>query len=191
MILEELIKECLEKYKNKNIVDESLPFFHYVLQCYKNCNPQSYGPKIEKRIIKEYNLGKIKKSKGLGDFYIKEDSIISTTFKNIFKTNDTSELKISFLSGLNKSASFNFIQLRPYENFNFYTFVTIDFDLINKNIILEWYLLKKDVVHNEFKTHLIHGGEETNRKNKNKEYKLHIVKNSEDHKKLKEYNLLK
>ena len=61
MILEELIKECLEKYKNKNIVDESLPFFHYVLQCYKNCNPQSYGPKIEKRIIKEYNLGKIKK----------------------------------------------------------------------------------------------------------------------------------
>lgn len=190
MTTKDRIEKCLEKYKNKNIVDDNLVFFDYVLECYDKCVPQSYGPKIEKRIIKEYNLGTIKKSESRGDFYVKENSIVSSTFKNILKPEDTSEIKISFLSGFGKSASFNFIQLRPYESFNYYTFVTVDFDLTKKDVILEWYLLEKDVVHNEFNIHLIHGGEETNRENKNKEYKLHIVKNSEQHKKLKELNLL-
>lgn len=190
MTTKERIEKCLEKYSNKNIVHNNLPFFDYVLECYDKCIPQSYGPKIEKRIIKEYNLGSIKKSESRGDFYVKEDSIVSTTFKNIFKPNDSSEIKVSFLSGLGNSASFNFIQLRPYEIFDFYTFVTIDFDLINRDIILEWYLLRKDVIHSEFNIHLIHGGKESNKENKNKEYKLHVVKNSEQHKKLKELNLI-
>lgn len=189
--LDDLKMLCLQKYEDGNVVDNKLPFFNFVLLCYYKCLPQSYGSKIETRIIEEYIFSSIKKSESNGDFYVNENSIISTTFKNKLIVNDSSEIKVSFLSKDGKSPSFNFIQLRPHESFGYYTFLTIDFDLMKRDVTLEWFLLEKDVIHNEFDIHLIHGGKKTNEENKNKEYKLNIVKNSEQHMKLRELNLLK
>lgn len=171
-----------EKALNKNQVEDGLNFDDFLAACYVKCSSQSYGPKIEKRIINDLEFKKIPQKKGEGDLEVTE----KTQFPLFnFNVGDKSELKISFLSA---DGSWNLIQLRPYEKFNYYVFLLID--PIN-NCSYEWFILKKEDVNNSnFKLNAIHGTKESNKENKNIEYKLTVQKNSDTYTKLKKLNLL-
>lgn len=188
-LTKQLILEAKEKFKIKNRVDENLPFKAYCLSCYINCNPQSYGSKIENKVIKIFNFEKLKKKLGQGDFKVVSDSIIGVF--PCLKENDRVEFKVSFLSGEENQMSYNFIQMRPHDKFEYYVLVAIDLDYSDDDVFIEWYVIKKeDVVNDNFKLGLTHGNEENTKNNETVEHKLSVVKNSEQHKKLKELNLL-
>jgi hypothetical protein len=172
-----------EKATNKNKVEEGLIFDDFLAACYVKCSPQSYGPKIEKRVIQEFGFKKIPQKKGEGD--------LLSSSKNIFPHFDfpdgsKSEFKISFLSA---DKSWNLIQLRPYENFDFYVFLLVNpYNLCS----YEWFVIRKDDINNSnFKLNSIHGTKESNKKNKNIEYKLMVESDSKSYNKLKELNLIK
>lgn len=176
-------KMAQEKAKNKNKVEEGLDFHTFLAACYVMCSSQSYGPKIEKRVIKEYNFKKIPQKKGEGDLL----SIETNNFPYFeFPLGSKSELKISYLSS---GESWNLIQLRPYETFDYYVFLLID---PYNQCDYEWFVIKKEDINNDnFKLNAIHGTKESNKENKNIEYKLMVEKNSKTYQKLKELNLIK
>lgn len=176
-------KLAQERANNKNKVEDGLNFDDFLAACYVMCSSQSYGPKIEKRVIKEYNFKKIPQKKGEGDLLTTDKSNFPH-FK--FPESSKSELKISFLSS---DKSWNLIQLRPYEKFDYYVFLMID---PYKQCDFEWFVLRKEDINNtNFKLNSIHGTKESNKENKNIEYKLTVEKNSKAYNKLKELNLIK
>jgi hypothetical protein len=169
--------------KNKNQVEDGLCFDNFLAACYVKCSSQSYGPKIEKRIIDEYGFEKIPSKKGEGDLL----SSKITSFPGFnFGEGKKTELKVSYLSS---NKSWNLIQIRPYENFDFYVFLLINpYD----GCKFEWFILKKeDVNHNNFKMNSIHGTKKSNLENKNIEYKITATIGSDNYNKLKELNLIK
>jgi len=171
-----------QRAKNKNQVEDGLTFDNFLAACYVKCTPQSYGPKIEKRIIQDFKFDKIPSRKGEGDLLV----TTSTDFSNYnFKENETIELKSSYLSS---DGSWNFIQLRPYEKFDYYLFLLID--PLN-GCDYEYILLnKEDVNDSNFKLNSIHGTKESNKENKNIEYKLNVPKGSDVYEKLISLNLI-
>lgn len=172
-----------ERAKNKNKVEDGLPFDDFLAACYVKCSSQSYGPKIEKRVIEEYGFTKIPQKKGEGDLLTTKKT--NFPFFN-FDSDKKSELKVSYLSANN---SWNLIQLRNYENFDYYVFLLIN---PKSQCEYEWYILnKKDVNDTNFKMNAIHGTKKSNLENKNIEYKITVSKDSDTHKKLKELNLIK
>jgi hypothetical protein len=189
MTTNERIKLSKKKFKTKNNVDESLDLLDYSLECYNNCTPQSYGSKIEKKVKMLYNFKKIKKKLGQGDLKVCEKTILDKF--PFLKENDRLEFKVSFLSGEKNQLSYNFIQIRPHEEFEYYLFMAIDLDYSDEDVNVEWYVVKKnDINDNNFKLNIIHGNKKNTENNQNVEYKLHVTKNSEQHQKLKELNLL-
>jgi hypothetical protein len=181
----ELLRTAKEIFKTKNKVDDSLDLEDYVMDCYIKCSSQSYGPKIEKKIIKNFKFKKIKKSLGQGDLEILEKT--KFPFYSNFKAGEKIELKVSFLTS--EGASYNFIQLRPYEVFDYYLFLTIDCE---DDFKINWYLLnKKDVISKNFTLNVIHGTKQSVSQNTNVEYKLNVKKGSNHHNKLIELNLIK
>ena len=171
-----------QRAKNKNQVEDGLTFDNFLAACYVKCTPQSYGPKIEKRIIQDFKFDKIPSRKGEGDLLV----TTSTDFPNYnFKENETIELKSSYLSS---DGSWNFIQLRPYEKFDYYLFLLIDpLNGCNYEYIL---LNKEDVNDSNFKLNSIHGTKESNKENKNIEYKLNVPQGSETYEKLISFSLI-
>lgn len=172
-----------ERAKNKNKVEDGLDFDIFLAACYVKCSSQSYGPKIEKRVLKEFGFKKIPQKDGEGDLLSTE----KTKFPFFdFELGKKSEIKISYLS---TNKSWNLIQLRPYEKFDYYIFLLID--PYNK-CEFEWFILNKDDVNDEnFKLNSIHGTKKSNEQNTNIEYKLMVEKNSNSYDKLKELNLIK
>jgi hypothetical protein len=176
-------KMAENRAKNKNQVESGLSFDNFLAACYVKCSSQSYGPKIEKRIIEEYRFKKIPSKNGEGDLLTSKD----TTFPIFnFENGKKSELKVSYLSS---DKSWNLIQIRPYENFDFYIFLLINpYD----GCKFEWFIIKKtDVNHNNFKMNSIHGTKKSNLENKNIEYKINVTIDSDNYRKLKELNLIK
>jgi len=171
-----------QRAKNKNQVEEGLTFDNFLAACYVKCTPQSYGPKIEKRIIRDFKFYKIPSRKGEGDLLV----TTSTKFLNYhFKENETIELKSSYLSS---DGSWNFIQLRPHEKFDYYLFLLIDpLNGCDYKFIL---LNKEDVNDTNFKLNSIHGTKESNKENKNIEYKLNVPQGSETYETLISLNLI-
>ena len=182
---DKLLYAAKEIFKQKNKVDDTLDLDEFVMDCYIKCSSQSYGPKIEKKLIKKFGFKKVKKSLGEGDLEVVEKTKFSL-YPN-FKVGEKMELKVSFLTS--EGASYNFIQLRPYEVFDYYLFLTIDCE---DDFKINWYLLnKKDVVSENFTLNAIHGTKKSVSQNVNVEYKLNVKKNSNHHTKLKELNLIK
>ena len=167
-----------EKAKTKNIVDEKLSFENFLGACYVKCVPQSYGPKIEKRIKNDFNFNKIPQKKNEGDLLVTE----STKFEIFnFNVGEKIEFKMSYFTG----ESWNLLQIRPYQKFEYYLFLLINpFEKCKQ----DWYVIKKQDLENEFKLGGCHGTKESNEKNENIEYRLTIKENSIDHLKLKEIN---
>ena len=176
-------KMAENRAKNKNQVESGLNFDNFLAACYVKCSSQSYGPKIEKRVIEEYGFKKIPSKNGEGDLL----SLKKTTFPGFnFGEGKKTELKVSYLSS---NESWNLIQIRPYENFDFYVFL-----LINpyNSCKFEWFAIKKnDVNHDNFKMNAIHGTKKSNLENKNIEYKINVTINGNNYNKLKELNLIK
>lgn len=176
-------KMAEERAKDKNKVEDGLTFDNFLAACYVKCSSQSYGPKIEKRIVKEYGFKKIPSKKGEGD-------LLSTKITNFpifnFGEGKKLELKVSYLSS---DKSWNLIQLRPYETFDFYVFLLINpYDKCE----FEWFIIKKEDVNNDnFKMNSIHGTKKSNLENKNIEYKINVVIGGNNYNKLKELNLIK
>jgi hypothetical protein len=182
---DDLLRVAKEIFRQKNKVNDSLDLDEFVMDCYVKCSSQSYGPKIEKKLIKKFGFKKVKKNLGQGDLEIVENTKFSL-YPN-FKIGEKMELKVSFLTS--ETACYNFIQLRPYEVFDYYLFLTIDCE---DDFKINWYLLnKKDVVSKNFKLNAIHGTKESVSQNVNIEYKLNVKKNSNHHNKLIELNLIK
>ncbi len=172
-----------DRAKNKNKVEDDLTFDNFLAACYVKCSSQSYGPKIERRVIEEYGFKKIPSKKGEGDLL----SSRTTKFPIFnFEEGKKSELKVSYLSS---DKSWNLIQIRPYEHFDFYVFLLINpYDECK----FEWFILKKeDVNQNNFKMNSIHGTKKSNLENKNIEYKITATIGSDNYNKLKELNLIK
>lgn len=174
-----------EKFKQKNKVEEDLGLQDFIMECYIKCSSQSYGPKIEKKIINEFGFKKIAKNLGQGDLEVTEKTLFP--FFKDFEIGKKMELKVSFLTS--SDLSYNFIQLRPYEVFDYYLFLTIDCE---NDFNLNWFLLnKKDLCGENFKLNVIHGTKESSSKNVNVEYKLNAKKNSDHYIKLINLNLIK
>lgn len=76
MDLIESIKEAKNKFNNKNVVDENLPFLHYTVECFNKCSPSSYGSKIQSRIKRDYKFENLTTSTNQGDCVITTDSLI-------------------------------------------------------------------------------------------------------------------
>lgn len=189
MELHESIEKAKKKFNNKNQVDESLPFLHYCVECFNNCSPSSYGSKIQNRIKRDYKFENLTTTANQGDSIVTPDSIIDKF--PCLKVGDRFELKSSYLYKGDYSDSYNFMQLRPFQEFEYYVLLAIDIDYNEKDVNLEWYVLNKsDVNSDNFKLYSSHGTEEIIKQNTNVEYKLHIVKNSIYHQRLKELNLL-
>jgi hypothetical protein len=104
--------------------DFDFKFFLKVCHCY--LNPQSYGTRIQNRLILDYLWEKVPSIFDKGDTKI--------------KNNKFGEVKLSY-KGVD--GKYSFVQLRPYQNCDFYLFLAINPDENYK----EYYfvVLKKDV----------------------------------------------
>lgn len=118
---------------------------------------QSYGPRIQTRIIKELNWVKIKASKNLGDALAMVDNIHH-------------EIKVSLISSSNDSM--NLVQIRLWQNVNYFCFW---FDIRTGKFSV--YLLTHDQMVKEIeltKASAAHGTKEANEVNQNVELRLSI-----------------
>lgn len=117
------IREFADKNENFGF-DYDFNFFLKVCHCY--INPQSYGTRIQNRLILEYCWEKTQTKLDKGDVKL--------------KNNKFGELKASYKS---VDGKFNFVQIRPYQNCDFYLFLAINPDENYK----EYYfiVLKKDI----------------------------------------------
>ena len=71
---DKLLYAAKEIFKQKNKVDDTLDLDEFVMDCYIKCSSQSYGPKIEKKLIKKFGFKKVKKSLGEGDLEVVENT---------------------------------------------------------------------------------------------------------------------
>jgi hypothetical protein len=133
MINEDIINESLRlrkevrnnaKKNKKYGFDLPLKLFFKVLYCY--ITPQSYGTRVQNRFINDYELKSVPSSKDKGDV--------------ITKNNKNGELKCSFRD---VSDEFHFVQIRPFQNCDFYLFTAIDTEDDYKKY--DFCILKKDI----------------------------------------------
>jgi hypothetical protein len=174
----------------------------FLARCFCEMSSQKYSAVIENKIREECGLKKIPNYEDKGDF-------ISTReyqnrnyypFLEFLTTGVTVELKVSFKSKGNDGKPYwNLVQLRPYENFDYYLFLFIDPE---NGCDWEWFLLKKDDVSNQnFTISGAHGTKQSNANNLNVEYRMSVsnqcgVRKEEtqtklNYLKLKELNILK
>jgi len=120
-------------------------------------NPQSYGARIEKRIMTDLGAEKIKASDGEGD--------IRLNGKNV-------EVKISLLTPVNQSL--NMVQIRLFHNVDFYLCIGYDIrDITNYEKYV--FLLTHDQMEKECeRACAAHGTKSVNEINKNVELRLQV-----------------
>ena len=168
--LNEKIKIATEIFdKRKNFIEND-NFRYFIIDCYINLTPQSYGGKINKRIIKEINALSVSPRLDKGDCITKNGKFI--------------EIKASFLS---TTETWNFIQIRPHQKIDYYIFLIID----NINSFTEKLIIIDENDITKFKLHSIHGTKTSNVDNKNIEYKITIRRDSDEYRLLLNTNLLK
>lgn len=133
----------------------------FIRNCFVNLNPQSYGGKIEKRIITKNNMKKVKSTLGRGD-------VIDTD--TYYK-----EIKVS----LSDDGVFNIVQIRPYQDFHSYL---LFFFNINQDASINKYVFEipKNEIMKLRGINGAHGTKESNSKNKNVEYRVTIKINDEN-----------
>ena len=120
-------------------------------------NPQSYGARIEKRIMHDVEAQKVKASEGKGD--------IKLNGKNI-------EVKISLLTPVNHSL--NMVQIRLFHEVDFYLCIGYDIRDI-KDYKKYVFLLTHDQMEKECeRAHAAHGTKSVNEINKNVELRLQV-----------------
>ena len=127
-------------------------------------NPQSYGAKIQKRLIEELGLEKISASEDKGDF--------------VNQFGDHYELKVSLL--LKDKAKMNLVQIRPWQDTNYYF---IAFGIKNSEVYAFCFSLSHDRMLEELKlmnAFAAHGTKKSLEKNTNIEYRIDLAINSDN-----------
>lgn len=118
-----MIREIKNKYRNHldTLSTEELVKLpeEYFLKCVATClTPQSYGPRIQKYFQTKYKLKSISPQEGAGDF----EAIHSKV-----------EVKVTCLNDTNSKA--NIVQVRPWQNVDYFIIVVDIRDLDNVQII--------------------------------------------------------
>ena len=158
-----LKKESLSKNKGNDHVNVK-DMYSFIKGC---CllTPQSYGPRIEKRIIKDLGIG-FRKSKGDGDIEYKNSKII--------------EVKSSIIGGTN--TKMNVVQIRPFEEIDYYICAAFDvrsYSHLDQHIFL---LTKKEMKRecDLIKTSSAHGSKKYSKQNKNVELRFDFEISNKD-----------
>jgi len=117
-------------------------------------NPQSYGARIEARLIKELELEKVPAKADRGD----------GKFKNLYI-----EIKISFID---INGHFNLLQIRPHQKLNAYLIV-----LVPKNLDPIVLIIPSEDMHRIVARHgtTCHGCKNSTKVNKNIEWRITIT----------------
>ena len=135
---------------------------HYLKVLFLYFNPQSYGARIQNRLIKEYDLEKIKSSLDKGDA--------------ISRNNLYLEIKASYR---NIEDEFSFVQIRPYQNCDLYLLTAID---VEDNFKLYNFLINKQNI-SEFLTKVkagnCHGVSKNKKDTSNEELRFTVKFNSD------------
>ena len=127
-------------------------------------SPQSYGAKIQNRLVNQLMLEKVRPGENKGDF------------KDQF--GEYYEFKVSILS--NNDSKINLVQIRPWQDINHYCFV---FDIRNEEFTPYAFRLSKSQMKEELdimKATAAHGTKDSNNNNKNIEYRMSISPNPEN-----------
>ena len=164
-ILKEMVIQKI-KAKKENVELYSDPE-DFILNCYLNRTPQSYGALIEKRIIKKNNLKKLKAKYNIGD--------AEENKKN-------KEIKVS----ISDNDIFNIVQIRPHADI--FSYIIWFFEITNIGEV-QFYCFeipKKDIMTIDGLGGA-HGTKESNKEQKNIEYRVSIKKNSNAWFKLQSY----
>lgn len=134
-IIELITEEILDKQlQSRNVIREygmpdpefgfDLEINHFLKLMYVHFTSQSYGARVEKKLILEYDLIKVPSSFDKGDAKTKKEEF--------------GELKISFK---NTAGDFSFVQIRPHQNCDFYLLQGINPD---ENFKQYSFIIKKD-----------------------------------------------
>lgn len=130
------------------------------IKCMVFLNPQSYGSRIEKRIILDLNGKSVAASEDKGDM--------------VSNSNQYTEIKASLLTGSNNFL--NLVQIRPWQDLNYYFLIA--FDLLNlDNFKIHAFLLKKEDMLKEIELlnfNSAHGTKKAIKDNKNIEYRYSL-----------------
>ena len=161
-IKELVTEELLDKQLNaRNIIREigmpdktfgfDIPISHFLKLMYVHFTSQSYGSRVQNRLIKEYELLKVPSHMDKGDAINKQEKY--------------GEIKISFK---NYEGDFSFVQIRPYQKCDFYFLQAINPDENFKQY--SFIITKKDIetVLTKFKATNCHGVSK-NKKDKTQE----------------------
>jgi len=128
-------------------------------------NPQSYGNKIEYYLQYKLNGKKVKPNENRGDILVKNKYI---------------EIKSSIITKTNNSL--NLVQIRLFQNIDYYLFASFDVRDI-KNFKEHYFLLSHDEMFKSLKflnMNSAHGTKQANKNNKNIEYRVSIKMDKND-----------
>jgi len=126
-------------------------------------NPQSYGSRIEKRIMHDVQGYKIKASENKGD--------IGLNGKNV-------EVKVSLLNSVNDSL--NMVQVRLFHDVDYYLCVAYDMRDISTYKKYVFLLTHDQMAHECKRAHAAHGTKSVNELNENVELRLQVNCNEGD-----------
>lgn len=127
--------------------------------------PQSYGSKIQNRLLKELNLVKIGASLDKGDFVTSQKKY--------------GEIKASFKDSENKV---HFVQIRPHQKCDFYILIAIDYTEDFSQYEVNYFILNHDEMQTcltIFKASNCHGVTKNKKDKSQEELRFTITKDSE------------
>lgn len=194
-------------HKRKNGKPNYAQSLHdFVLECYVNHPPASYGKYIQDKIILDcqsdvgYILEGVSDRLDCGDFsvvYPTDTNLITlndlkkitcldvVTISNKYSETSNFEIKVSFLG---RSGSYSIRNIRPHQHINGgYLICLIDCE---NNFNIEFYLLDKSVILNHFKLSHMNGVSSQHENNEFENYGFRIDKDSNIHNIVREKNLL-
>ncbi len=131
--------------------------WRFFIICMSHLKPQSYGAKIQNRLIEELNFKKVKSNENQGDF---QDPM-----------GDFYELKVSLTSREQKN-NIHLVQIRPWQNSNYYfmAFLLTPKDVYGFCFRLNHYQMLDEL--KLTKASAAHGTKKSNESNSNIEYRL-------------------
>ena len=116
-ISKEFLKETIENQQavrklahNNNKYGFELPINEFLMTMKAFFTSQSYGCRIQNRIIKDNGWEAIKSSQNRGDA--------------IDNSGQYNEIKVSFLTS--NTNAYNLVQIRPYQNIDYYYILFVD-----------------------------------------------------------------
>jgi hypothetical protein len=198
----EKLKRAIDKFENKNnlYLNYKAPINEFLLDCYINCDPSSYGAYIQKKVeqdCKSNGLGVVSLSpkENKGDFEILVHYCNPVpTFPPMFKFDYVPDYKIPTLnfefkcSYLGKTNGYTIRNIRPYQKmYGGYIICLVDCE---NNFREEFHLVKYETLSVIFNMTHMNGTASQHEKGGFKNYGISFKKDSYEHDLLREYSIL-